>query len=171
MIPVKCPHCQVGLKVDELKIPKGINSFKCPKCKHDIPLSFLENKLKQSAGETNTVVFQTSRVEGGKLTVFSDKQTKEQIFHLREGLYIVGRKSTVTNADIRIETEDKMISRNHCKIDVKKDSQGGLIHCLSDNHSKNRTMYNGKFLEQEEVVVLRNNDEIKIGHTFLRFNI
>ena len=171
MIPVKCPHCQVGLKVDELKIPKGIDSFKCPKCKHDIPLSFLENKQKQTAGETITVVFQPSKAEGGRLTVFPDKKTKEQIFHLREGLYIVGRKSSVTKADIRIETEDKMISRNHCQIEVKKDAQGGLIHCLSDNHSKNRTMYNGKFLDEEDEVVLRDNDEIKIGHTMLRFNI
>ena len=32
MISIKCPHCQVGLKVDEGKLPLGITSFKCPNC-------------------------------------------------------------------------------------------------------------------------------------------
>jgi len=170
MIPVKCPHCQVGLKVDEQKIPKGINAFKCPKCKHDIPVSFLEKKDEHRTGGTDTVIFQPSKKEGGKLTVFPNENTKEQVFHLREGNYIVGRKAAVSNANIRIETGDKMVSRNHFLLNVRKDSQGGLIHCLSDNQSKNKTMYNGKYLEEGEEVVLRNKDEIRIGNTLLHFN-
>ncbi|MDR0794601.1 MAG: FHA domain-containing protein [Tannerella sp.] len=171
MIPVKCPHCQVGLKVDEKKVPKGLNFFKCPKCKHDVPLSLLENIREHLQGETDTVVFQPSVKEGGKLTVFPDQKTKEQIFHLREGQYIVGRKASISNASIRIETGDKMISRNHFQVNVKKDSQGGLLHCLSDCRSKNRTIYNNRCLEEDEEVVLQDNDIIKIGHTLLRFNL
>ena len=169
MIPVKCPYCQVGLKVDEQKIPEGISSFKCPKCKHDIPLSFLEKNREQRADEQDTVIFQPSKSGGGKLTVFDSEYAREQIFHLREGRYIVGRKAAVSNANIRIETTDKLVSRNHFRIEVRKDSKGGLIHCLSDNQSKNKTMYNGKFLEENEEVVLRNNDEIRIGNTLMRF--
>ena len=170
MIPVQCPHCKVGLKVDEHKIPEGINSFKCPKCKGDIPVSFLEKKPEQRTDGRDTVIFQPSKTKGGKLTVFDNEYAKEQIFHLREGFYVVGRKASVSNATIRIETGDKLVSRNHFRIEVKKDAQGGLIHCLSDNQSKNRTMYNGKYLEESEEVVLRDNDEIRIGHTLIRFN-
>ena len=170
MIQVLCPHCQVGLKVDEHKIPQGIHSFKCPKCKHEIPMSFLEKKPEHRTEETNTVVFQSSKTGRGKLTVFENENTKEQIFHLQEGYFIIGRKASVSNATIRIETGDKLMSRNHCRIEVKKDSQGSFIHCLSDYQSKNRTVYNGKCLEESEEVVLRNNDEIKLGHTLLRFN-
>ena len=171
MIPVKCPHCKVGLKVDEQKVPKGIVSFKCPKCKHDIPVSLLANKQEhRTTSGTDTVVFQPSKTEGGKLTVFPNDNTKEQVFHLQEGHYIVGRKASVSNANICIETDDKMMSRNHLLIDVKKKTHGGLIHCLSDYQSKNKTMYNGKYLEKGEEVVLQNNDEIKIGNTLLRFN-
>jgi pSer/pThr/pTyr-binding forkhead associated (FHA) protein len=170
MIPVKCPHCQVGLKVDEKKVPEGLNFFKCPKCKQNVPLSLLENIREHLPGETDTVVLQPSNKEGGKLTVFPDTKTNEQIFHLREGQYVVGRKASVSNANIRIETEDRMISRNHFRINVKKDAQGGLLHCLSDLQSKNRTMYNNRFLEEDEEVVLQDNDEIKIGHTLIRFN-
>jgi predicted Zn finger-like uncharacterized protein len=170
MIPVKCPHCQIGLKVDEQKIPQGINTFKCPKCKHEIPLSFLDNKRDSHTGGTDTVVVQPSKPKGGKLTVLPSGKTREQVFHLREERYIVGRKAAVSEANIRIETDDKMISRNHFRIDLRKDAQGGIICCLSDNHSKNRTMYNGAFLEEGEEVVLQENDEIKIGRTLLRYN-
>jgi Zn-finger nucleic acid-binding protein len=170
MIQVICPHCQVGLKVDEQKVPQGIDSFKCPKCKHDIPMSFLEKKLEHRTEETNTVVFQPSKQGGGKLTVFENENTKEQIFHLREGIYIAGRKASASSASIRIETGDKLMSRHHFRIEVKRDPRRGFIHCLSDYKSKNRTQYNGNFLEEGEEVVLRNNDEIKVGHTVLRFN-
>ena len=171
MIPVKCPHCKVGLKVDEQKIPKGIDTFKCPKCKHDIPLSFIDNKRDGHENEITTVVSHLSKAEDGRITVLPDENTKEQIFHLREGNYIVGRKTSASIADIRIKTADKMMSRNHARIEVKKDSKQSLMHCLSDNQSKNRTMYNDVFLEDNEEVVLQDNDEIKLGNTQLRFNV
>ncbi|MDR2232319.1 MAG: FHA domain-containing protein [Tannerella sp.] len=171
MIPVKCPHCHVGLKVDEEKVPQGIDFFKCPKCKCDIPISSLEIKDKHHTDEIRTVVFQPSNNEGGRLTVLLDANTSEQIFPLTEGHFTVGRKATTPTADICIETNDKMMSRSHLLIVVKHDAQGGLIHCLSDNKSKNRTIYNGKYLEDGEEVVLQDNDEIKIGNTVLRFNI
>jgi len=171
MIPVKCPFCQIGLKVDKQKIPKGIDTFKCPKCAHEISLSFLDNKPDTQKDETNTVVFQSAKAEGGKLTVLPKGNTREQVYHLREGNYIVGRKAAVSDADIRIETDDKMMSRNHARINVKKDAQGGIIHCLSDNRSKNRTMYNGQYLEEREEVILQDKDEIQIGNTLLLFNL
>ena len=40
---------------------------------------------------------------------------------------------------------------------------------LSDYQSKNHTQYNGRYLDKGEVVVLKDNDEIKIGHTYVRF--
>lgn len=170
MIPVKCPHCKVGLKVDEQKIPKGITSFKCPKCKHDIPVSVLGlNQDTSSGADGNTLVLRPLKKEGGKLTVLPVDGTPEQKFTLREGVYIVGRKATSARADICIETDDKLMSRSHLRIEVKADAQGGLIHAISDNHSKNRTMYNGKYMEDGEVVVLKDNDEIVIGQTQLRF--
>ncbi|MDR0844645.1 MAG: FHA domain-containing protein [Tannerella sp.] len=172
MIPVKCPHCKIGLKVDEQKIPEGIASFKCPKCKQDIPISVLEGKQKSSNSTpgSDTALLQPVKKGGGSLTVVGSVDTPAQTFLLQEGLFIVGRKSSVSKANICIETEDKLMSRSHLRIEVKKNPQGGLIHILSDNHSKNRTSYNGRYLEEGEVIVLKNNDEILIGHTLLRYN-
>jgi hypothetical protein len=171
MISVKCPHCKVGLKVDEQKIPEGIAFFKCPKCKREIPVSSLkEKKVYNTVQGDDTVVLQPVKKECGKLIVFSNGDTPEQLFPLQEGLFIVGRKSSLSDANICIDTKDKLMSRNHLRIEVKRNAQGGFIHSLADNHSKNRTMYNGKYLEGGEIVVLKDNDEIIIGHTMLRFN-
>lgn len=166
MIPVKCPHCKVGLKVDETKIPEGIASFKCPKCRQDIPVSYLQN---EQQADSETVLIRPIRKGCGRIIVVANPDTLEQTFPLREGIFIVGRKASASEATIRIETGDKEMSRNHMRIEVKKDNRGNYIHMLSDYQSKNHTQYNGRCLDKGEVVVLKDNDEIKIGHTHVRF--
>ena len=79
-------------------------------------------------------------------------------------------KSKASTATIGIVTADKSMSREHIRIEVKKDAKGGYKHYLSDNNSKNHTLYNSNYLENGEIVVLNNNDEIIIGRTVLRFN-
>ncbi|MDR1407515.1 MAG: FHA domain-containing protein [Tannerella sp.] len=172
MIPVKCPHCGVGLKVDEQKIPKGITSFKCPKCKHEISVAQLRDlqAARQASSDGSTELLQPLKKSEGKLIVLPDAHTPEQTFPLHEeGLYIVGRKAATSHADICIDTQDKAMSRNHLQLEVKKGAHGNPIHSLLDNRSKNRTRYNGRYLEEGEVIVLKNNDEIVIGDTVLRF--
>ncbi len=173
MIAVKCPHCHVGLKVDEGKIPLGITSFKCPKCKKPIPVDMLakETKPASQADEPATEVIQSLKTSAGRLTVVTDADTPEQVFPLYEGVTVAGRKSSASKAGIAIETADKSMSREHIRIEVKKEPKGGYKHYLSDNNSKNRTLYNSSYLNEGEVVVLNDNDEIVIGRTVLRFNL
>lgn len=168
MISINCPHCHVGLKIDEGKIPLDITSFKCPKCKRSIPVSLLS--LEQHSEESETMLVQPVRMGTGHLSVIPNDDTPEQTFPLYEGIAIVGRKSNASNATIGISTGDKSMSREHIRIEVKKETKGGYKHYLSDNNSKNRTLYNSNYLEDGEIVVLNNNDEIIIGHTVLRFN-
>ena len=168
MISVKCPHCHVGLKVDEGKIPLGITSFKCPKCKQSIPVSLLSDS--KNPNDSETVLIQPVRTSTGRITVLPDANTPEQIFPLYEGVAVAGRHSNASNATIRIMTADRSMSREHIRIEVKKDQKGGYKHYLSDNNSKNHTLYNSNYLEDGEVVVLKDNDEIIIGRTILRFN-
>ena len=170
MISVKCPHCHVGLKVDEGKIPLDITSFKCPKCKQLIPVSLLSQKKGDRTSESETVLIQPLRMTTGHLSVIANDDTPEQTFPLQEDSYTIGRKSNASNATIGIVTTDKSMSREHIRIEVKKDAKGGYKHYLSDNNSKNHTLYNSNYLEDGEIVVLKNNDEIIIGHTVLRFN-
>jgi pSer/pThr/pTyr-binding forkhead associated (FHA) protein len=123
------------------------------------------------ADEETFVVLPKSKKEGiGRLTVLPDGDTPQQGFQLSEGVIIVGRKAKVSAATICIQTGDKTMSRSHLRIEVKKNPKGGYFHCLSDNNSKNNTLYNGKCIESGDVVVLKDNDEIVMGRTIVRFN-
>jgi FHA domain. len=169
MISIKCPHCNIGLKVDETKLPAGIKSFNCPSCKKAINVSRLSTE-QSGHNVSETVLLYTPKAGLGRVTVFADEDTEEQSFPLFEGKLTVGRKSNASNATIGITTKDRMMSREHICIEVKKDVKGGYKHYLSDNNSKNRTLYNSIFLEGEEIVILNDNDEIILGKTVLRFN-
>ncbi len=171
MISVKCPHCKVGLKVDETKIPIDITSFKCPKCKQDISLSYIKQK-KESSSDVDTVVVlpKGKKEKTGCLTVLPNEYTLSQEYRLKEGLIIVGRKAKGSTADVCIDTNDKTMSRSHICIEIQKKPKTGYFHYLSDNNSKNNTLYNGKCIESGEKVVLKDNDEITMGRTVVRFN-
>lgn len=170
MISLKCPFCQIRLKVDEAKLPQGIKSFKCPKCKKSIPVSLLKAITNENDG-SETVLLSSVRTDLGRITISGDEDTPEQIFKLYEGVITIGRSSSSSAVGFPILTKDKMMSRSHITIEVKKDSKGNYKHYLSDNKSKNRTLYNNNYLETGEVVILNDNDEIVIGKTTLRFNV
>ena len=168
---VKCPYCEIGLKVDETKIPKDIVSFKCPKCKEEIPVSFIDQMLGQEEEGDTVLVSKTNQQRLGKLTILSTPGTPAQEYMLKEGIIIVGRKAKVSTATICIITDDKTMSRNHLQIEVKKNQErNGYFYHLSDNNSKNHTLYNGKCIESGEVVTLKDNDVIVLGRTIVRFN-
>jgi len=170
MISVRCPHCQVGLKVDESKIPVNIQTFNCPKCKQPIPISYVMNN--QPVDDSETIILsapESKNVKTGKIHVLPNEFTPEQFIRLSEGINIIGRKSPSKESVTTIETKDKLMSRSHIGIEVKIDAKGKYNHCLYDNKSTNRTLYNRNYIEPGEIVILKNNDEIQIGQTRLIF--
>jgi predicted Zn finger-like uncharacterized protein len=170
MISVRCPHCHVGLKVDEHKLPAGIHAFKCPSCQGAIPVSLLSQQApapSKDAGQTS--ILPRTQAGIGVLHVEANGDTDEQQLPLQEGQNIVGRKAMASRANVCIHTFDKSMSREHLLIEVKKDGASGYKHFLQDNNSKNQTLYNGNCLGRGEIVVLSDGDEIVIGHTLLRF--
>ncbi|MDL2277524.1 FHA domain-containing protein [Parabacteroides sp. OttesenSCG-928-G07] len=169
MISINCPHCHIGLKVDEGKLPSDITSFKCPKCKQPISVSLLSKSPSSSNTDPETSLIQPVPKGIGRIIVCADALTKEQAFNLYEGVIIIGRHSNASKANFQIETSDRAMSREHIRIEIKKDAAGRYKHYLSDNNSKNHTLYNGSCLTDGEIVILKNNDEIVIGQTSLRF--
>ena len=170
MISIRCPHCQIGLKIDESKIPANIQTFNCPKCKQPIPISYVMNN--QSTDDSETVILTAPEgkvAKAGKLHVLPNEHTSEQFIRLSEGTNIIGRKSPSKESSTAIETKDKLMSRAHIVIEVRSASKGNYIHSLYDNKSTNRTLYNRNYIEPGEVVVLKDNDEIQIGQTRLIF--
>ena len=156
--------------MDEGKIPLGLTSFKCPKCKGAIPVSLLSAGNREGNNDPDTILIHPLKTDIGRLTVLPDENTPEQHLSLHEGRLIIGRKSNASKASLPIQTGDRTMSREHAVIEVKKDGKGGYKHYLSDNNSKNHTLYNNNYLGDGEVVVLNDNDEIILGHTVIRFN-
>jgi len=169
MISIRCPHCHVGLKVDETKIPAQIQTFGCPQCKEPIPVSLISQKLQPDDSETVILNLPVDSQPTGRLKVVQNPLTSSQTIHLNEGINIIGRKSNTANNPTAIDTGDKVMSRSHIAIEVKKDAKGKHKYFLSDTKSKNRTLYNSNYIESGEVVVLKNKDEIQIGQTRMMF--
>ena len=170
MISIRCPHCQVGLKVDESKIPANIQTFNCPKCKQPILISYVMNN--QLVDDSETVILSTPEgkaAKTGKLHVIPNEFTSEQFIRLSEGVNFIGRKSHSKESATAIETKDKLMSRSHIVIEVRSASKGKYIHSLYDNKSTNRTLYNKNYIEPGQIVILNNNDEIQLGQTRLIF--
>jgi pSer/pThr/pTyr-binding forkhead associated (FHA) protein len=169
MISVRCPHCQIGLKVDESKIPDTIQTFNCPKCKQPIAVSYVING---QSDDSETVILSApegKNAKAGKLHVLPNEFTPEQFIRLMEGVNIIGRKSPSKESVTAIETKDKLMSRSHIGIEVRPDAKGKYNHYLYDNKSTNRTLYNRNYIEPGETVILKDNDEIQIGQTRLIF--
>ena len=170
MISVRCPHCQVGLKVDESKIPSHVETFNCPKCKQPISVSFVINNLPSDDSETIILSAPEGKnAKTGKLHVLPNEFTPEQFIRLTEGINIIGRKSPSKESGTAIKTKDKLMSRSHIGIEARPDAQGKYNHYLYDNKSTNRTLYNRNYIEPGEIVILKDNDEIQIGQTRLIF--
>jgi len=170
MISIRCPHCQVGLKVDESKIPVNIQTFNCPKCKQPIPISYVLNSNPVDDSETVILSPPVGKVaKAGKLHVLPNEYTSEQFIRLSAGTNIIGRKSPSKESPTAIETKDKLMSRAHIVIEVRSAAKDNYIHSLYDNKSTNRTLYNRNYIEPGEIVILKNNDEIQIGQTRLIF--
>jgi predicted Zn finger-like uncharacterized protein len=169
MISIHCPHCQTKLKVDENRIPADIQTFACPKCKKSIEVAFVMSNKQDDDSETVILSVPGAKQVTGSLLVSPNEYTPEQTIHLSEGINIIGRKSATQALSTAIETKDKLMSRSHIGIEVRKNEKGENIHYLYDNKSTNRTLYNSRYIEPGEIVVLKNHDEIQIGQTRLVF--
>ena len=170
MLFIKCPYCKVRLKIDESKIPAHLNAFNCPRCKQPISISLL-HQYKIVSNSEDTIYIQKNDNTTATLTVLPDACTPSQSFQLRTGINIIGRKNGNTSeAKIEIETNDKLMSREHLKIEAVQYGNGEYNYLLSDYGSKNQTRHNSHFLDQGEIIVLRDKDEIEIGNTKIQFN-
>lgn len=170
MLFIKCPYCKVRLKIDESKIPAHLNAFNCPRCKQPISISLL-HQYKIVSNSEDTIYIQKNDNTTATLTVLPDACTPSQSFQLRTGINIIGRKNGNTSeAKIEIETNDKLMSREHLKIEAVQYGNGEYNYLLSDYSSKNQTRHNNHYLNQGEIIVLRDKDEIEIGNTKIQFN-
>lgn len=186
VIKIKCPYCGAILAV---KKTAGMEtkSLTCPVCKESSPYTTFKQIVDKKQEEhtqypdghspagssnepTHTQVDETPNYTLGQLKGI-DLNT--QMFRLKVGKNIIGRKATASTADSQISTgESKRLSREHLIIEVKKVPGRGFVHFASLYKMKsNATFINDEQLEYGDCVVLQHGDILKLPDVSLKFEI
>lgn len=184
IIKIKCPHCSTILSVRQ---QAGIESKSvvCPICKQKTPFlkykfcdvsirpeKDMEESCTQYAisnGGNNFNVYNSICLVPGSLNILP----QGNIFQLKIGKNIVGRKVATSLADFKIETgENKYLSREHLVIEVKKEEGKGIVHYASLYKEKvNATYINNERLEFGDCIILKRGDVIKLPGVELLFDV
>ena len=80
-------------------------------------------------------------------------------FELKKEVILIGR---APEADLRFDDEE--MSRKHCSIILKN---GKCF--VRDENATNGTILNDQLIKAAELVELKNEDELRVGNTFITF--
>ena len=113
---------------------------------------------------------QEEQNEFGSIQVIENVFGYKQIFPLKEGDNIIGRRCTGNNdITIPIETSDMSMDRRHCVINVKPNKQGKIIYTLRDYPSLTGTFLQSEILGDKDRIRIEDGEVITIGATTLIF--
>ena len=161
-----CPKCEKYLTFDETQYTEGQSLvFICEHCKKQFSIRIGKTKLKAKERNENEIASN----EYGHITVIENVFGYKQLFPLREGDNIIGRRCTGNDITIPIETSDMSMDRRHCIINVKRNKQGKLIYTLRDNPSLTGTFLQNEILEDKDRIRIEDGAIITIGATTFIF--
>lgn len=171
-IKVFCPQCGKSTLVKKEGKPNRIIKCSNQECGFTGSMMlYTQKRTKEEAStsspsETKLMINpQDPAMSGfGTLKVLSTGM----LFPLKTGSNIIGRQHPTGHADIAIPCDDYYMSRHHIKIEGVP-INNGIEYRLSDNNSTNKVKLNGSLLPQGDIVVLKPNDRIVIGHTEIEF--
>lgn len=164
---IMCPKCENYLTFDETQYTEGQSLvFVCQYCKKQFGIRIGKTKLK--AKERNEVEEEVN--EYGNIMVIENVFGYKQVFSLKEGDNIIGRRCTGNNITIPIETSDMSMDRRHCIINVKRNNQGKLIYTLRDNPSLTGTFLQNEILGDKDRLRIEDGAIITIGATTFIFH-
>jgi len=158
---VRCGKCKIILEFDSKDLSTNQSKIRCPKCRtiNEIPLSIL-NQIQESVSVND-------KEEVGWIVVH-DENTHTQTYPLFIGRNTIGRKSISKPCDIMIETNDRYMSRNHCIIEVLKNSRSQYDYIVYEVDATNGTFINAsikKKLAKQDQIYLKDGNTIQMGHT------
>lgn len=173
-IKLKCPRCGANLSV---KSQPGLESknLTCPVCKESSAFSSYRVITPQNKPDgEHTIIkedfknFSHTPEVVGELKILGSTQR----IRLKKGQNIIGRKASNSSADCQILTDNRRISREHLRIEVKNVEGKGLVHLLSlYKEQVNPTSINGENLVWGDSLVLRSGDVISLADLRLKFEI
>jgi hypothetical protein len=186
------PGCGKRLQINEPeKFTRGVV---CPNCKFRNSLPEPESTPKGTVADDDlrTAVFSAEDVPTGISSrppvppvpsvpgwlIVKDERTAAKTFALHQGVNTIGRRSSQHVSDHMIDSNDHLMSRPHCTIEVRLNRLGVLDFILRDGvtlpQNAQKSSLNGTYLNANEKrlgdqdrIYLRDRDMIQIGMTKL----
>ena len=161
----KCPKCGIQFELTNPR-QKPEMTIRCPNpkgCDAKLWVPFTDDTVLQHVSDEETTA--------GTLA------WQGQQFTLTEGENIVGRKSSDSSlAHIRLDTDDRSVSRRHCRIDVSRSPGGRLRAIVSDLRDEQKqqrlpSAVGDMTLLPADAIVLADGDTLRIGHQTLTYHL
>ena len=183
---IQCPHCKAVLDVKNSnnEVSKQI---RCPNCKTMLQVTFPPQEevieartfYGPNAGGIEGATQYGGGVDGRTRLGNPSPQNRSNLrlvldgidYPLFEGPNIVGRKASTSKASIQLDTSDRYLSRQHCRIMVSSLPDGTKKAVLSNYQNKNLTTVDGQEIETGDEIRLTNGDRITMGHTTVVFKL
>ena len=175
MLKPTCGKCGRPFLVDSAKMTQKRVKVKCPNCG---TLNWVQLPPEPPAGDQTQVGASGPPPQAAKAVtlqawlVVHDEQAPRQTFTLKAGKQTAGRHASSCTADIRIQTGDTYMSRQHFQIEAYAGRDGRYRFALSDAGSKNGTFLNEDVrsrLRPGDEAILQDGDCIQAGRTKIIF--
>jgi DNA-directed RNA polymerase subunit M/transcription elongation factor TFIIS len=162
---VRCPKCEKYLTFDETKYSEGQSLvFECDECGKQFSIRIGKSKMKET--QKNEKIDENAYSEEyGALSVIENVFGYKQVFPLKEGDNVIGRRCVGTVVDIPIESGDMSMDRRHCIINVRRNKQGRLVYTLRDAPSLTGTFLMNEILGDKDRVRIEDGAIITMGAT------
>lgn len=185
---IQCPNCRAVLDVKNSN-DERIKVIKCRSCMQELKVSF-EPKAEPIEAHTfyatpkpviNDGATQLAAGMAGATQLASSISSESskiaklvlggKEYELEEGANIIGRKAKTSTATVQIETTDRYMSRQHCRIIVKTSPDGSKKVILSNYQNKNSTSVDNQEIATGDEIRLTDGNSITMGQTTVTFKM
>lgn len=170
VIKIHCKHCHHENKVEFSASLAGKKIlFQCQNkaCKEKVSFTMPN----ENHEDRSTLIFNDHSANPGVAFLILESERQKYKYQLKDGIQVIGRKSSNKYPDIALDTDDRSVSRTHCIIDSFKNMTDKRCFVIRENNSKNGTYLNGNKLSQDDEIYLEDGDDIQLGHISLIFKI
>ena len=163
---VRCPKCDNYIQFDETRYEDGQSLvFVCDNCQKQFGIRIGHSKLNAANRKAETTDERGGAERFGSLVVIENVFAYKQVFPLREGDNLIGRRCKGTEVDIAVETNYPSMDRRHCYLNVKRDKTGKVVYTLRDNDSMTGTFLLNELLGPKDRVRIAEGAVFTLGAT------
>lgn len=160
-----CPKCDNYITFNETRYKEGQTLvFVCDHCKKQFAIRLGRTRLKEKNSRQEAEK-QSETCTTGSIVVIENVFGYKQVFPLKPGDNLIGRKNKDNDIDIPIETSDPSMDRRHCYINVSKNKQGETVYKLRDNDSITGTFLQNTLLGPKDNIIIEDGAIFTLGAT------